>query len=64
MKELVEIIAKSLVDCPDEVVVNETIEADTVTIELKVAPDDIGNRQAGPYCQVHSYCCESSSFKG
>ncbi|MBO5387381.1 MAG: KH domain-containing protein, partial [Lachnospiraceae bacterium] len=42
MKELVEIIAKSLVDCPDEVVVNETIEEDTITIELKVAPDDMG----------------------
>ncbi|MDE6675819.1 MAG: RNA-binding protein, partial [Acetatifactor sp.] len=25
MKELVEFIAKSLVDCPEEVVVNETI---------------------------------------
>ena len=42
MKELVEIIAKSLVDCPDEVVVNETVEEDTITIELKVAPDDMG----------------------
>ena len=41
MKELVELIAKSLVDCPDEVVVNETIEEDTITIELKVAPDDM-----------------------
>ena len=42
MKELVEIIAKSLVDYPDEVVVNETVEEDTITIELKVAPDDMG----------------------
>ena len=42
MKELVEIIAKSLVDCPEQVVVNETIEEDTVTIELKVAQDDMG----------------------
>ena len=42
MKELVEIIAKSLVDNPDEVVVSETTDGDTVTIELKVAPDDMG----------------------
>ena len=42
MKELVEFIAKSLADCPEEVVVNETISEDTITIELKVAPDDMG----------------------
>ena len=42
MKELVEIIAKSLVDQPDEVVVIETVEEDTITIELKVAQDDMG----------------------
>ncbi|MBQ8914359.1 MAG: KH domain-containing protein [Lachnospiraceae bacterium] len=42
MKELVEIIAKSLVDNPDEVVVSETVDGDTVTIELKVAADDMG----------------------
>ncbi|MBQ9233145.1 MAG: KH domain-containing protein [Lachnospiraceae bacterium] len=42
MKELVEIIAKSLVDNPDEVAVSETTDGDTVTIELKVAPDDMG----------------------
>ena len=37
MKELVELIAKSLVDYPDEVVVKETIDGDTITIELNVA---------------------------
>jgi len=42
LKELVEIIAKSLVDSPDEVVVTETTDEDTVTILLKVAPDDMG----------------------
>ena len=31
MKELVELIAKSLVDYPDEVVVKETIDGDTIT---------------------------------
>lgn len=42
MKELVEIIAKSLVDSPEGVVVNETMDNDTITIELKVAPEDMG----------------------
>ncbi len=42
MKELVEIIAKSLVDYPDEVVVTETTADDTITIDLKVAADDMG----------------------
>ena len=38
MKELVEVIAKSLVDSPEEVVVTETEENDAVLLELKVAP--------------------------
>ena len=42
MKELVEVIAKSLVDHPDEVLVTETEENDAVLIELKVAPADMG----------------------
>ena len=42
MKELVEIIAKSLVDDPDQVVVTETTDEDTITLELNVAPDDMG----------------------
>ncbi|MDY6012899.1 KH domain-containing protein [Clostridium sp.] len=42
MKELVEIIAKSLVDKPNEVKVNEIINDNSVTIELKVAPEDMG----------------------
>lgn len=42
MKELVEIIAKSLVDNPNEVKVNEIINDNSVTIELKVAPEDMG----------------------
>jgi predicted RNA-binding protein YlqC (UPF0109 family) len=41
-KDLVEYIAKSLVDQPDEVVVN-VIEGEQSTIlELKVAADDVG----------------------
>jgi predicted RNA-binding protein YlqC (UPF0109 family) len=42
MKELVEIIAKSLVDNPDGVIVNETSDDTTINIELTVAPEDMG----------------------
>ena len=42
MKELVELIAKSLVDNPDGVVVNETSDENTTTLELTVAPEDMG----------------------
>ena len=42
MKELVEVIAKALVDCPDEVVVTETEKDKAVIVDLKVAPSDMG----------------------
>ena len=42
MKELVEVIAKSLVTCPDQVVVTETVNGNNVVITLQVAPDDMG----------------------
>lgn len=42
MKELVEVIAKALVDNPEEVVVTEKGEGKTITIELHVAADDMG----------------------
>lgn len=44
MKELVEIIAKALVDDPTQVVVNEKFEENgkDVRLELQVAPDDMG----------------------
>jgi len=42
MKELVEILAKSLVDNPDEVIVNEIEGTQSIIIELKVAPEDMG----------------------
>jgi uncharacterized protein len=42
LKEVIETIAKALVDSPDEVAVRE-IDGDTTTvIELKVAPGDLG----------------------
>lgn len=42
MKELVEVIARALVDNPDEVVVTETEKEESTVIELKVAPSDMG----------------------
>ena len=42
MKELVEVIAKSLVEHPDEVVVTETENEKTILVELRVAPSDMG----------------------
>lgn len=42
MKELVEVIAKALVEKPDEVVVTETADGNSVLVELRVAPSDMG----------------------
>ena len=42
MKELVEVVAKALVDHPEEVVVNEKTEGKNVILELHVAPSDMG----------------------
>ena len=42
MKELVEVIAKALVDNPDEVVVTEKTEGKNLTVELHVAASDMG----------------------
>ena len=42
MKELVEVIAKSLVDNPNEVHVNEVQGEQSLILQLKVAPEDMG----------------------
>ena len=43
MKDVLEIIAKSLVDYPDDVDVKEILNDDnTVTLELRVAESDMG----------------------
>lgn len=42
MKELLELIAKALVDKPDEVVVSEVSGEQTTVLELRVAQDDLG----------------------
>ena len=42
MKELVEVIAKALVENPEMVIVTEKEDARTIVVELKVAPSDMG----------------------
>ncbi len=42
MRDLIESIAKSLVDKPEEVSVKETDGEKTTIIELRVAPEDLG----------------------
>lgn len=42
VKELIELIAKALVDYPDQVKVTQLDGEQTAIIELKVAQDDIG----------------------
>ena len=42
MKGLLEVIAKSLVDNPEEVVVTEKETEKGLVLELKVAPSDMG----------------------
>ena len=42
MKELVEVIAKALVDNPDEVVVTQKEEGRNIVVELHVAQSDMG----------------------
>ena len=42
MKELVETIARALVDHPEAVQVNEVEGERSTILELKVAPDDMG----------------------
>jgi predicted RNA-binding protein YlqC (UPF0109 family) len=42
LRDLVEFMAKSLVDNPDSVDVNEIVGEQTTVIELKVAKEDLG----------------------
>ena len=42
MKELLELIARSLVDQPDEVAVTEVDADQNTVLELRVAPEDLG----------------------
>ena len=42
LKEVIETIAKALVDAPDEVTVREIAGDQAIVLELKVAPGDLG----------------------
>lgn len=42
LKELIEYLARALVDHPNEVVVSEIAGEQTIVLELKVAKDDLG----------------------
>lgn len=42
MKELLEVIAKNLVDHPEQVTVTEVQGERSLVLELKVAPEDMG----------------------
>ena len=58
MKDLLLYIAKNLVEHPDEVTVTEKQGTDELTLELHVAPDDMGKvigRPAGPHRQRDPY---------
>ena len=53
MKELVEVVAKALVDNPDEVVVTEKTEGKNIVLELHVAASDMRSeeRRVGKECR-------------
>ena len=42
LRDLVEFMAKSLVDSPEKVEVNEIVGEQTTVVELRVAKDDLG----------------------
>lgn len=42
MKQLLEVIAKNLVQNPSEVYVTETVKNDSIVLELRVAEEDMG----------------------
>lgn len=42
MKELVEMIARALVDEPDQVHINETVGESIVILEISVSANDVG----------------------
>jgi predicted RNA-binding protein YlqC (UPF0109 family) len=42
LKELLQHVAKSLVDCPDKVSVEEEVEGTSVLLRLSVDADDMG----------------------
>lgn len=66
MVELVEYIAKSLVDNPDKVNVSKKEEDNAIIIELRVAPDDMGKviGKQGRIAKAIRTVIKAASFKG
>ena len=54
MKELVEFMAKSLVDNPDAVSVNEVNGEQSIILKLTVAQEDISRIVAMSFCEPRS----------
>ena len=42
MKDLIDVIAKALVDFPEQVEINEVVGDKTTVLELRVAKEDLG----------------------
>ena len=65
MQELVKVIAKSLVENPDEVVVTHTESGNALLIELKVASSDIGKviGREGRIARAIRSVVKAASFK-
>ncbi|HKM34876.1 MAG TPA: KH domain-containing protein [Lachnospiraceae bacterium] len=65
MKKLVEVIAKALVDNPDEVVVTEKVDGKNVTVELHVAATDMGKviGKQGRIAKAIRSVVKAASFK-
>ena len=64
-KELVEVIAKALVDHPEEVVVNEKADGRNTVIELHVSPSDMGKviGKQGRIAKAIRSVVKASSFR-
>ena len=52
MKDLLLYIARSLVEHPEQVSVTEVEEGDELTLQLRVAPEDMG-KVIGRLCPAH-----------
>ena len=65
MKEFVEVVAKALVDNPDEVVVTEKADGRNIVIELHVAASDMGKviGKQGRIAKAIRTVVKAASFK-
>ena len=65
MKELVEVVAKALVDHPEEVVVTEKVDGRNIVVELHVAASDMGKMigKQGRIAKAIRTVVKAASFK-